>query len=109
MEVKSAILFLEKHGCEVLKPKHKNANGPDLNIIKNDEAFRVEIKQVRKIKSGSWQTDAVSMPRQNDDFILIMNKGQVVEFSSMKDHLKLCCESGQRILTNVMKIRSGLK
>lgn len=38
-DIKETKRFLELIGCTVLKPKHKNANGPDLNVIKNDEAL----------------------------------------------------------------------
>lgn len=103
-DIEIAIKWFELHGCTVLKPKHKNANGPDLNVIKNDECFRVEIKQVRKIKNGSWQVDPVSEPRTIDDFVLILNKTNVVELIAMKNHLSLCSDSGYRIMTLEMRI-----
>ena len=99
-----AIKFFKENECEVLNPKHKNSNGPDLNIIKNDEVFRVEIKELRKTKTGSFQVCPISENRKNDDFVLITYKETIVEFISMQDHLKLCCESGVRIMSSVMKI-----
>lgn len=102
--IKTAINYFRNNGCIVLEPKHINANGPDLNIIKNNEAFRVEIKQVCIKKSGSYQVEPLSELRLNDDYILIMYKSKIIQFISLKEHLKLCSESGVRILTQEMKI-----
>lgn len=102
--IKIAINFFKENGCTVLNPKHINANGPDLNIIKNNEAFRVEIKQIRLKRSGSYQVAPLSIPRVNDDYILIMYKTKIVQFISLKSHLKLCQESGMRIMTSEMNI-----
>lgn len=102
--IKIAIEFFKENGCTVLNPKHINANGPDLNIIKNDEAFRVEIKQINLKKCGSYQVPGLSLSRLNDDYILIMYKNKIIQFISLKDHLKLCSESGVRIMTQEMNI-----
>jgi hypothetical protein len=103
-DIKTAVKYFELLGCSVLKPKHKNANGPDLNIIKNNEAFRVEIKQVKKKKSNSWQVEPIMVSRQSDDFVLIMHKLQIIELISMKNHLELCVDCGSRVLTSKMRI-----
>lgn len=103
-DIKAAINWFKSYGCDVLPPKHKNSNGPDLTIIKNNEAFRIEIKQLYKTQSGSWQVPPVTSARQTDDFILIMRKTDIILFMSMQDHLKLCSPQGVRILSFEMKV-----
>lgn len=102
-DIKLAVDFLKENGCTVLKPKNKNHHGPDLNAIKNETAFRIEVKKLRKQKY-SYIVDKVEENRKSDDFIIVVYKNEVILFQSMETHLRLCGSSGQRILTAEMAI-----
>jgi hypothetical protein len=100
-----AIEFFKKHGCIVLKVNKKNSSGPDLNIIKNDSAYRVEVKKLHYMKkSNCYYTDAVTDKRKNDDYVIVVTNQNVISFDSMENHLKLCSLTGIRVFTNEVQI-----
>jgi|SRR3990170_2073260 len=103
-DILSALKYFESTGFIVLKPKHKNANGADLIIIKNNEAFKIEIKQAEYKKNKTWQVQPIQKNRMKDDFVLIMHKEIIVEIIAMEDHLKLCSKKGYRPMTQRMKL-----
>ena len=91
--------FFEKRGYKVLKAAHKNANGPDLTIVNDYCAYRIEIKTARKIKSGSIQVPPISEPRKSDDFVVVLYCKEIVLIESMRDYLRLCASDGTRSIT----------
>lgn len=103
MDHNKAIALLSKrfeaNGARVLKPKHRNANGPDLTIIKNDSAYRIEVKILYKIRSGSMQTGPIEEARRNDDFVAIVFPNGFVFIEPMDEFLKLANLDGRRTFT----------
>lgn len=96
--------YFENLGYNVLNPKHMNSNGADINIIKNNEVYRIEIKDIRKTKGNSYRSEPICENRRNDDFVVLVYKNNIIDILSMKDHLSLCSESGIRIITNKINL-----
>ena len=104
-DIRTAVKFFEDNNCVVLKPNKKNASGPDLNIIKNNSAYRVEVKKVRKQKRDNcWIVDPVTENRKNDDFVIVIANDKVIAFEEMRNYLKVCNNSGNRIFSAEMEI-----
>lgn len=90
-----AIQQFEKIGYKILTRAIGTQNGPDLHIQKDDIIFRVEVKKARSIKR-SMAVHPVEDNRIYDDLIAIVFPSGYVLIEPMKDHLKLCSESGSR-------------
>lgn len=103
--IKRAAEFLKNQGWEVFDIKNDSANGPDLTIAKHGRTYRVEIKKallskkschVKSVKGSGLLCEAIGILLPNDRVIL----------QSMKDHLSLCCNSGTRSITDLVRLNS---
>ncbi len=96
--MRRVIATLETLGFKCLPQRHKNANGPDIFAVKNNYSYRVEIKKVRKLRSGAFQVPPVEATRRTDDLIAIVLPRYVL-IEPMSDHLKCCSPKGTRGLS----------
>lgn len=79
--------------------RHKNANGPDLHVIRDERLFTVEIKKARKhSRRDTLSVHPVEPARRKDDIIAIVFPSGYVLIEPMKDHLAACPKSGYRSL-----------
>lgn len=88
-------------GFSVLSVGKKNANGPDMWILKNGLPKSVEIKVASRTPSGSLQVHPVEPNRMQDDLIAIQINDYIL-IEPMRDHLKLCAPKGYRTLTEII-------
>ena len=90
-EVKQTFMKL---GFKCLNTHHKNAKGADLTVIKNNNAYTVEIKCTRYTKRKSLQVSPVECRRKNDDLIAIVLPSRYILVEPMEQHLKNCSTKG---------------
>jgi hypothetical protein len=95
--VDTARRFFQAIGYSVPIPNHVCANGPDIAVtMPNRKVIHVEVKLAMWNKKA-WRVNRVT--RKKDEFIAIVFPSGFVHVDEMKDHLKLCCKSGDRYLT----------
>lgn len=89
---------------------HPSNNGVDCWVQKNKgRPLSVEVKLLRKQKSGMVQCDPVSKGRASDDLIAIIMNTEYVLIEPMRDHLKACSPKGTRQFTLLCKGKLELK
>lgn len=96
--------FFEERNCKIIKPKHANANGPDMTVITENSAFRVEIKLVSRNKNGSYRTEKIDLPRRNDDFVAVVFPCGYIYLEEMKLFLSKAGRDGARSFTVMIEL-----
>lgn len=91
-------------GYKILYVNEKpSANGVDLWVIKDGcRPKSVEIKKVRRQKTGAYQVDPVQKNRVNDDLIAIIVNDKYVLVDDMQNHIACCSTKGTRQFTKLL-------
>ena len=100
--------YLEGYGWSVALT---TIRGPDLTASKGFLKCTMEVKSAFKAKAGDyWRVGYVDERRKNDDVVAIVFPGNVIYFTSMREHLSLCDKSGARNVTCLIrKSRSNVR
>lgn len=97
--------ILERMGWQVFDIKKDSTNGPDLTIAKNGRSFRVEVKKVLMSKK-SCAVKPVQRSAKQCDAIALLLPNDILILQPMYEHAKLCSASGQRSLTNLVRLNT---
>lgn len=98
LTVKEVKKSFSKLGYKITYFGKKNANGPDIFVVKNGIPKSVELKKSRTTKRNSIQIPPVEKARKNDDLVCIILGDNYVLIEPMRDHLSKCTAKGYRTI-----------
>lgn len=86
--------------------KQTQCHGPDLVLTMNKTSITCEVKTAtqRKQQGNFWYVSPVSEKRKSDDLIAIVVPNKTVVVHPMKYHLSCCSVSGQRTVTEIVRL-----
>lgn len=98
--VKAVTRFLRERGHQVAPTRKTNSNGPDIVILMDHDAARIEVKvAMEHPKKRHWRVRQVEPSRRGDDFVALVFPGGHIHFERMLDWLEHCNEDGSRTVT----------
>ena len=90
----------EGFGYTTLEKPEMNENGVDMYVVGNKKSLKIEIKSVRVVSSGSWQTPPIEPGQRSSDMVAAVFKSGYVFIEKTEDFLSHCGKGGIRTFTN---------
>lgn len=83
-------------GYIVLEKPAKEDTACDMYVVGKNKSIKVEIKRVRKLQSGSWQSAPITNNQRSVDVAAIVFPNGYVFIEAMADYMAHCSVEGYR-------------
>ena len=89
--------FFERLGWRVLEQPAKEDNYFDMTLVSAKKSLRVEIKRLRILQNGQWESPPITDPQKNADVCALILPNDDVFCEEMRDFLSHCSDKGYRM------------